>query len=562
LSGIIAVTIAVLFVIMSLAKGRILAEDIREIRENGSAATAVLQNVSKEQYQRLAELNYVSDVGVVKDFGRCYGNGRKYFTCSVAGEDDFLEILSPAYEDLKGNYPQAVDEVMLLLHILSGLGIENPELGMEIPLRIMRTDWRTSGAEDIQMNFRLSGYYRDYVSSWEKQPTGYFSEALLQEQGIAPFPGSALIVSDQIWMGRNQIKKRLYQDINLEDDQNLWVVNEGSRKALQNMAGGIFVAFTEILLIVLSMNLLIYNIFSIGVGRYKKQYGLLKVIGATPKQIKGVFFLRGVRILLTGSIAGVCLGSIIVRFAVPGLVTQIVLAGTGSAEHLAVYSWRLLGLSVCLGLSGVVAALGHCIRRITKLSPVECLGGEGMSGVSPQKYKSTKRCAIQEIAWRNLFRNRKKMLLSIGALFLGIEVSLLSAVIVKGVDQTHRIEQNPDFEIGVTKNAVEDYIYTGAMYNETMGHELLPRELMDSIAGIIGSKPYSRQETAESPSAMNAEQFITKCTGSYGVFDRNSASMKPRQLSYRNDVEIITELTIQIVPDEWVKELENYVERI
>lgn len=545
LSGIIAMTIAVLFVIMSLAKGRILAEDIREIRENGSAATAVLQNVSEEQYNQLSELNYISNVGVVKDFGHCYRNGSYFLTCSVVEEADLLQIISPAYEDLEGNYPRAADEVMLSLHILSGLGIENPEIGMEIPLHIMRIDWLTSEAEDIQMNFRLSGYYRDYVSSWEKLPTGYFSEALLQEQGIASFRSSALIVSDQIWMGRDQIKKWLNQDLDMRAGQNLWVVNEGSWKALQNMAGGVFVAFIETVLIVLSMNLLIYNIFSIGIGRYKRQYGLLKVIGATPKQIKGVFLLQGARLLLPGSIVGALLGSIIVRLAVPGLVAQMILAGTGSAKNLAIYSWRLLGLSVCLGALGVIAAMALCIRRIIRLSPVECLGSEGLSSVSAQKYNSSTGCAIRGIAWRNLFRNRKKILLSIGALFLGIEVSLLSAVITEGLDQTHKIQQEPDFEIGVTKDAVADYIYTGAMHNETIGHELLPWELMDSIAEVTGS----------------ADEDMMKCTGSYGIFNRSCVSMKPRQLSYRNDVDRTTELTVQIVPDEWVEELKRYVKR-
>ncbi len=142
LSGIIAVTIAVLFFIMSLVKGRILAEDIRTIRENGSAASAVLENVSEEQYQRLSELEYVSSTGVIKGFGYCYRNGRKFCICSVTREEDFREILTPAYDDLTGSYPQAADEVMLSLHMLSELGIEEPVIGMEIPLHIVRMDWQ------------------------------------------------------------------------------------------------------------------------------------------------------------------------------------------------------------------------------------------------------------------------------------------------------------------------------------------------------------------------------------------------------------------------------------
>lgn len=546
LSGITAITISALFVIMSLAKGRILAEDIRDIRKNGSAATAVLQSVSKEQYQQLANLNYISNVGVVKDFGRCYRNGRaNFFICSVVGEVDFLEVFSPAYEDLTGNYPQASDEVMLSLHILSNLGIEKPEIGMKIPLHIIRNGWIASGAEDIQMQFRLSGYYRDYVSSWEKQPTGYFSKALLRELETPLFPGNAFIVSDKIWMDRNQMVQRLYQDLNIRTDQNLWVVNERGQKALQKVAGGVFVAFIEILLIVLSMNLLIYNIFSIGISNYKKQYGLLKVIGATPKQIKLVYFLQGARTILAGCIAGILLGSIIVRLAVPRLVTQMVLDGTGSSKHLPIYSWRLLGLSVCLGALGGIAAMMHCIQCIIKLSPIECLSSEGISSVSIPKYKSSKRYAIREMAWRNLFRNQKKALLSIGSLFLAIEISLLSIEIAEGLDQTHKIEQTQDFEIGITKEAVAEYIYNGTIYNETIGHELLPLELINSITRLTEA----------------TDENMIKCIGSYGVFNRQSVSMEPRIHSYRNNFDIMTELTVQIAPDEWVNELEKYAGR-
>ena len=546
LSGITAITISALFVIMSLAKGRILAEDIKDIRKNGSAATAVLQSVSKEQYQQLADLNYISNVGVAKDFGRCYGNGRaNFFICSVVGEADFLEIFSPAYEDLTGYYPQAADEVMLSLHILSDLGIEKPEIGMEIPLHIIRSDWLTSGAEDIQMQFRLSGYYRDYVSSWERQPTGNFSKALLREPESSLFPGNAFIVSDKIWLDGNQMVNRLYQDLDIRADQNLWVVNVRGQKALQKIAGGVLVAFIEILLIVLSMNLLIYNNFSIGISNHKKQYGLLKVIGATPKQLKLVYFLQGARTILTGSIAGILLGSIIVRLAVPRLVTQMVLDGTGSSKHLPIYSWRLLGLSVCLGALGGIAALMRCIQCIIKSSPVECLSPEGISSVSIPKYKSSKRYAIREMAWRNLFRNHKKALLSIGSLFLAIEISLLSIEIAEGLDQTHKIEQARDFEIGITKEAVAEYIYNGAIYNETIGHELLPLELIDSISSLTKA----------------TDEDIIKCTGSYGVFNHQSASMVPRIHSYRNDYDIMTELTLQIAPDEWVNELEKYADR-
>lgn len=547
LSGIIAVAITILFVIMSLVKGRILAEDIRTNRENGSAAAVVLENVSAEQYRKLLALNDINGVGVVNDIGCCYRNGRKFCVCSVTRETDFWEIMSPAYEGVTGDYPQAADEVMLSLHMLSDLGIKDPEIGMDISLEILRGNWLTSGAEDIQMVFRLSGYYSDYVPRWEKLPVAYFSEALMQEQEIDLFPCRTLIQSDLPWMSGEQMEKHLCQSLNLRNDQSIQVINEGSLKTLRNMAGGIGIAAAGALWIVFSMSLLIYTVFSFDISRIKKQYGLLKVIGATPKQMKGVFFLQSARIILTGSIAGSLLGSMIVWLAVPELIERIVFAGTGSAESLNVFSWKLLGLSVCLGGIGAIAALRHLMRRMIRLSPVEWLAYEGKSNTRIPQYKASGGSVILEIAWRNFCRNRKRTLLSICALFLSVELSLLWAVISEGMDQTHRIEQNPDFEIGVTKEAVAEYIYAnnGRRIDETTGHELLPQELLESIAETAGL----------------AEEDMLKCIGSYGIFHLQSVSMVPRKLSYRKDVDIITELTVQIVPEEWVNELKKYVDR-
>lgn len=547
LSGIIAVAITVLFVIMSLIKGRILAEDIRTNRENGSVATAVLENVSAEQYQSLLKLNDIGHAGLVKDVGYCYRNGRKLCLCSVMQETDFREILFPAYEEVIGDYPQAADEVMLSLHLLSDLGIEDPEIGMEISLEIIQMDWLISGAEDIQMIFRLSGYYCDYVPRWEKLPVAYFSEALMQEREINLFPCRTLIKSDLPWTSGKEIEQYLCQKLNLRNDQSIQVINEGNLKTLRNMAGGVGIAAAVALLLVCSMSLLIYTVFAFGISKIKKQYGLLKVIGATPRQMKGVFFLQSVRIILTGSIAGSLFGSMSVQLVVPKLIGQMYLAGIGSANNLELYSWKLLGLSVCLGGLGAIAALGHCIRRMIRLSPIECLAYENESDAHISKYKASRGSVILGIAWRNFCRNRKRTILSISALFLSVEISLLWVVISKGLDQTNRIEQTPDFEIGVTKEAVAEYIYAnnGRSVDETIGHELLPRELMEFIA-----------ETTEL-----TDRDMLKCIGSYGTFDLQSVSMTPRKLSYRKDVDIITGLTVQIVPDEWISKLEKYVDR-
>ena len=82
---------------------------------------------------------------------------------------------------------------MLSMRLLSLMGIKNPEIGMRIPIHIIRYDWLQSGAEDIEKFFILSGYYTDYTNDLSKLPVAFFTEKVLNEQNISFFPADVLI---------------------------------------------------------------------------------------------------------------------------------------------------------------------------------------------------------------------------------------------------------------------------------------------------------------------------------------------------------------------------------
>jgi ABC-type antimicrobial peptide transport system permease subunit len=543
----VALSIMALFLLLSIVKARVQADEIKSIRENGTAATIILQNTSKAQYQDLSQLNYVDEIGTVKEFGFWYQDDKEISTCSTVSKKDFDKMFLPAYENLNGDYPEHSDEVMLSIRTLQRLEIENPEIGMEIPIHMVRYNWIKSGEEDIKMVFRLSGYYTDYVSDLEKLPTAYFSDEFMNDKKISSYLANTYIKSENIWLSKSNLEQQFEKDVTLEVDQQFRVINEGSSQTIRNMVGGCILAIIGISLILLSMNLFIYNIFSLSISRDKKQYGLLKVIGTTPRQIQTIILLQSVKIIVIGGIVGAVLGRLAVTFMLPKLIEKMYLAGIGSAKQVELYSWKLLVLSILLTGLGVLIAYKRSIYVISQSSPLECLKETEVITIPNKLHKSKKGTAIIGIAWRNFTRNRKKMLVTISSLFLGIEVALLSIVICSGLDQTHRIEQNPDFEIGVTKEAVENYLYQndGRSIEALQGHALLAEEIIETISKAIG---------------ISNGDIIT-CIGSYGTFTHRSESMTPRINSYQKDADIITDLTVQVVPDEWIDALKQYVEK-
>ena len=101
-----------------------------------------------------------------------------------------------------------------------------------------------------------------------------------------------------------------------------------------------------------------------------------------------------------------------------------------------------------------------CDDRVSALDagsvcPVESI--QYMEKVSAgRKSKRQSKDPLKAMAWRNLFRFRKRCVLTIVSLTLGICVALSAVVITKGTDMTNQIEaENHDFKImtkGVESN--------------------------------------------------------------------------------------------------------------
>lgn len=543
----IAFSIMSLFLLLSTVNGRIKADNIKRVRENGNLATAILENVSEEQYQDLTELSYVKEIGIIRNFGVWYQNTKRVATCSMLSAKNFQKMFLPAYDNVEGSYPENSNEIMVSVRMLKNLGIEEPEIGMEIPVQIVLYDWIKRGTEDVNMTFRLSGYYTDYIEDVEKLPKVFFSGKFAEQQNLSAFIDDALIKSDKLWMNSGQIEQQFYSDIILENDQNLLVINEGASQTIRSMIGNCIFALIGILLILLSMNLFIYNIVSISVSKDKREYGLLKVIGAEPKQMREIFIFSELKIILSGCVLGILFGSLAVKFILPQLLEKMYLVGNGNINHADLYSGKLLIAAVILCGIGDGFAFEGCIRTVMKLSPIECSKYEEKVSIPQKRKKASKGTGIAGIAWRNFTRNRKKMLITTGTLFAGIEVFLLAVLISNGLDQTHRICQEPDFEVGVTKEAVEYYLRLneGNNLEDLKGHQLVSEEMISEIIKKIGIN----------------NNNIKKCVGGFGTFSYKSEAIKPRIDSWQYDSEIITELTVQVVSDEWIDDLEKYVRK-
>ena len=197
LLGAVILSIVTLTMVFGISYGRIRGEELRAIRQAGTAASGMIPYADSSQYAQVRSLEYISEAGRSVTVGEAreadaQTAGEKSETenpeteksgaaeeaedpgtlCVVRWMDRnaWEEMASPAYTEIRGSYPEQEQEIMLSLRALKSLGIDRPEQGMQISLKVFIGLFRTETE-----TFRLSGWFTDYSEDTEEASPGYIS---------------------------------------------------------------------------------------------------------------------------------------------------------------------------------------------------------------------------------------------------------------------------------------------------------------------------------------------------------------------------------------------------
>ena len=168
LIGTVAFAVWMIFCVFSLAIGKIQADYLLMVRNGGTKASTTLEDPSEEQYRKIQELAYIRSAGMETDFA-----ATDVFLCTVLDKTAWENMQKPAYTDIHGEYPTKENEIMLPMRALKLLGVSKPKLGMVIPVTM--TD---SEGEEHSGDFRLSGYYTEYVDPSMGKRTAIFQRPI------------------------------------------------------------------------------------------------------------------------------------------------------------------------------------------------------------------------------------------------------------------------------------------------------------------------------------------------------------------------------------------------
>lgn len=327
----------------------------------------------------------------------------------------------------EGQMPQAADEIALDTITLDKLGLSH-ELGQTVTL-----SWNGGGEDDSkESRFTLCGI-------WQGNPAAMASMAWVSED-FADAQSAGIDQAAARDEGSVCGLKMLHLDLN--DDSNL---EAGAEQILddtglaaqvtlspntaydstinQNILRELLPMVICMLLVFISGYLIIYNIFQISIAADIRFYGRLKTLGATTRQLKKLVYSQARRLSVVGIPLGLVIGYLLGVVLVPFVITS-----TGGSATVALNPWIFLGAAIFALLTVRISCLKPA-RTCGRVSPMEALRYTDAEPLSRRKRRKSRRAGIAAMAWANLGRNRKRTVLVICSLTLGLV--LLSGIYAK-----------------------------------------------------------------------------------------------------------------------------------
>lgn len=204
-------------------------------------------------------------------------------------------------------------------------------------------------------------------------------------------------------------------------------------------------------------------------------YGMLKMLGTTRRQIRRLIYGQANRLCLIGIPAGLLLGWLLGKKLVP--VFLGILEGNHTVSASPVI---FIGSAVFAYLTVLISCLRPA-RLAAKISPIEALRMSDASSGSSKKRRKRESASLLSMAIANLGRNKKRTVLVICSLTLGLV--LLSCFYAKNAsfDMEKYLEELTiaDFELA---DGTDEDVNGYQLQNTTLGEGL--EERVESLSGL------------------------------------------------------------------------------
>ncbi len=205
-----------------------------------------------------------------------------------------------------------------------------------------------------------------------------------------------------------------FSDAKYDVNFNGYLIDLQTNPILNSSVGGLsFVVAIVCGIIVFTSVFCIKNSFDISITEKTKQYGMLRSIGATKKQIRNNVFFEATALGLIGIPLGIIFGLIASSILV--VISNYLIKDTLAMglELVFSFSWWAMLIAIILGIITIYLSAFRSSIRASKVSPIESIRNSANIKIKSKKLKSPKIIKKLfgiggEISYKNLKRNKRK----------------------------------------------------------------------------------------------------------------------------------------------------------
>lgn len=443
-----------------------------QLKLSGMKADAELRFLDKEQFQKVQNSDLFESVGGRVPIALMEGETKRPI------EIDYLDKagMEAYYLSLEeGKMPEDEKEVLLSEQALEELGIKK-EVGSHVPVSF------TLRGQEYNFDMRLSGWYKGgpkvnflIVSETFLEHNPEVSENTydIDKEILGTYYASVCVKNTgNIEQNLKEYAESLGAQTENADGNNY--VNVAVNPMLYSEDGNTGVGLSIVFfgaLFILCGYLLIYNIFDIGVMQDIQEFGIMKTIGMTSKQIKRL--MRRQMLLL--SLIGIPIG-LVVGYGLGALLLPVILKNWEySEEELTIVQSvhpAIFILTVFFVLITVFLSMRRPFKRAAKYSAIETAKYTEVKKKTAEKDIHS----IKNIARSNLQRNRKRTVLVFTSLILSVVFVNSLWIISNSFDEEKyvNVQMRRDYLVASTDtlNPSIGYVKPSASLNEEAIQEL------------------------------------------------------------------------------------------
>ena len=341
------------------------------MRQVGGSAHAGLKYLTEQEYNLVKNDRQIKDISYRILVGNCEGEAFK----KLYNEVNYYEPLNAKYcfcYPEVGKLPEKENEIVLSDIALQKLGVPL-QLGSTVPLSIR------IGEQLVKQDFVLSGYFKG--DSLSKAQMILVSKAF--QEKYAPVKTVSLPELERNdYIGLIMADVNYWNSFEIEGKTKALIQRSGLRKSVDYgvnwayLSGGIdpsmiVLCIVLVLVFMVAGYLIIYNIFDLNILSDIQEYGLLKTIGTTGKQLKKIVMKRANIISAIGIPIGLIIGIGVGACLLPMISEQIYSSSLDKGKvHVNIL--MILGASLFSYLTVIISAQKPC-KKASKVSPIETI---------------------------------------------------------------------------------------------------------------------------------------------------------------------------------------------